>query len=169
MIYYIVGITEKHDETVLSSWDNADAATRALHGYRETAQMHMIYLDYRIDTVPSNEEARAANARIPADPHKGLSASDIGVKLQDAARKVLEEHRAAKAELNARFAKVKMDHEEGRLYADTDSMRTKEFTIDELFPDAGNGYTTQPCYECGSLVNTNEHAKHVAWHNKLLP
>ena len=155
MIYYIVGITEKHDETVLSSWDNADAATRALHRYRETTQMLMIYLDYRIDTVAtSKEEVDALNARIPADPNK-----------------LLANRRAGK---NTRIAelKQKLNDQYGK-YGDTDSMRTRDFTIDELFPQGTHAVAyTLTCSECACEVKNvlNPYLiKHTDWHNKLLP
>jgi len=47
-------------------------------------------------------------------------------------------------------------------YADTDSMRTKDFTNAELFWGLSN-----ICQECGAIVGKTD--KHVEWHNKLLP
>lgn len=166
MIYYIVHITKNGDETVMSSHDNADAATKAIENYRDE------YVGrFRIDTVPSNEEKRAANAAIPADPNP------------------------TKAALNRQFGKNKMEHEEQHYaYRDTDSLHviqtriqgetgsqshygryengvwipletgeTRDFTREELFGP------TCSCGECGARVKPSFQGLHTTWHNKLLP
>lgn len=50
-----------------------------------------------------------------------------------------------------------------------EKLRTEDFTVAELFPNVGNGYTTQDCNECGALVNLPQSETHATWHNKLLP
>jgi len=50
-------------------------------------------------------------------------------------------------------------------YADTDSMRTKNFTKEELFQQGI--IMTNQCAECGAYVANRD--KHVTWHNKTLP
>ena len=56
-------------------------------------------------------------------------------------------------------------------YADTDSMRTKDFNSRELFGnqigEERNGKTIKECLECGALVTA--HGRHTTWHNKTLP
>ena len=148
MIYYIVGINKINlNEWIISTHDTAERATHYLENYRATSTDDNVM--FRIDTVPSNEEARAANAKIPADPNK--------------------------LALNKAYGKAKMDHEEQHYaYRDTDSMQTKEFTVEELFTEPAEGdYIASPCKECCALViDTGFHdytAKHVAWHNKMLP
>lgn len=100
--------------------------------------------DYRVDTVLTKDEIAERNARI--------------------------EKAATKLNLNREFGRAKMDHEEG--YTDSDSIRTKDFTIDELFPAGFNiaAYTIT-CTECACEVKTARKyvVKHTEWHNKLLP
>jgi len=154
MIYYIVRIERNGDETVISSWDNPEAATTHVEGYRNAAlAVGSEELEYRIDTVPSNEEIRAANAAIPADPNKH-TAKD-------------------KLDLNRIYGRNKMDHEEQHYaYRDTDSMRTKDFTLTELFGWYEGNKSNGPflvCGECGSAVVIESRDVHRQWHNKLLP
>ena len=49
--------------------------------------------------------------------------------------------------------------------------RTEDYTAEELFPNAESDDYFQCCQECGSnvLSNARWQAKHVSWHNKLLP
>jgi len=55
----------------------------------------------------------------------------------------------------------------GHAYADTDSMRTKDFTIAELFKPAILRQSGYACSECGAMVAALD--IHVTWHNKTLP
>jgi len=73
--------------------------------------------------------------------------------------------RVAKLAYNAMYGKQGDIH----AYTDTDSMRTKDFTEDELFPFESHIEKTSLycCAECGAAVlNVVEH---TSWHNKTLP
>lgn len=55
-------------------------------------------------------------------------------------------------------------------YKDTDSMRTKDFTSEELFPPGSHlKDSLYMCNECGALIHWSFLAMHVTWHNKTLP
>lgn len=142
VIYYIVAKeTTSHNEWIVNTWNNALNAAEQVEALRIEHAGEGV--EYRIDALMSTAEEIAAAQK-----------------------------QMWKMQANAEFAKAKMDHEEG--YPDSDNIRTKDFTIEELFTERAEGdYIASPCKECGALViDTGFHdytAKHVAWHNKLLP
>jgi hypothetical protein len=145
VIYYITKINMlNHDETVMTSHDNLERAVNAHSGF--VAANTDENVTFRIDTVLTGDEIKEANKRnIPA------------------------KRDYVKEELNRKFARAKMDHEEG--YPDTDSNRTEDFTDWDIFGDVATDREYLICVECAAMIphHPSHRAVHVAWHNKLLP
>ena len=143
MIYIIIGKdTTTHNEWVMNdTFDNSlDAANRCQELNSIPAGSEVVY---RVDTVEPSEGK--STARLYADKQVDM--------------------RETKHRLNAEYGRNKMAHEEQHYaYKDTDSMRTKDFTMGDLF---NHGGAVDECFECGAKVSN--YSTHVTWHNKLLP
>jgi len=154
MIYIIIGTdTTTHNEWVMNdTFDNSlDAANRC----QELNSVPTVGGEavYRVDTVEPSEGKSAA--RLYADKQVDM--------------------RETKFRLSAEYGQNKMDHEEQHYaYRDTDSMRTKDFQLTELFgwfDGVKSAERLINCFECGAVVSYDNEMmeKHRTWHNKLLP
>jgi len=148
MIYIIIGQdTVTGNEWVMKeTYDDSLKAAEAceyLNTHNNIRGNLMDLARYRVDTVEPTEGK--STARLYADKQVDI--------------------RETKLRLNAEYRRSKMDHEEQHyVYQDTDSMRTKEFTMGDLF---NHGGAVDECFECGAKVSN--YSTHVTWHNKLLP
>lgn len=156
MIYIIIGRDVKGNEWVMAdTYDDATQATKrceALNNIQDGLAADDIY---RVETVENKQDFK-----MKRNAAYGRGVMDINSlypwNFEDA---------------KDAYNKAKMDHEEG--YPDSDSIRTKDFTIDELFPQGTHAVAyTLTCSECACEVKNvlNPYLiKHTDWHNKLLP
>lgn len=172
MIYIIIGRDVKTGNEWVQSKTLTDSLKAAEYCEFLNKQEYGAVV-FRVDTVEPSE--RKSAARLYADKKVAEERAALKHKMNAAYDKAVP-RQAGKTSAIADYNEMLISQAGGdgdNEHKDTDSMRTKDFKIDELFPQGTLTVAyTLTCSECACEVKNvlNPYLiKHTEWHNKLLP